>query len=455
MDADIKLPSLKSQKLIHGQILGEGEDIISNLPDAVIHHILSFIPTKDVIKTCILSKRWQFLWTSVSNIDLISNNCKKDGPISSHRFLDFVDKVLTCYSSSIEKLCLYYFELTDISRVSKWISSAIRRRVQELCLSSHVRSSFLPHCLLNCKSLTTLKLEMDCILQVPNSICLPNLRILCLSFVIFFDDNSFENLFSGCPVLQELSLMECVWKNIKRVAIFVPTLHTLAIDYYMYGNDPEDFLDCEIKIYAERATYFDCSGNLTINIMLCNFSLLDDASISILPLNLRQQEVGVRGFNLFEGVRNVRSLSIYHETLEPLSIYPLHDWLPVFENLTYLELDHMEFDYCASKALKIFLEFSPNLTSLVFGANMNLEFNVEDWISAQVPQCLKSRLKNFSVKYFCGNELEMRLLGFFLKNARILEKMKIYCGENLNKDEVMNHLYGFPKESANCVIHVE
>lgn len=86
---------------------------------------------------------------------------------------------------------------------------------------------------------------------------------------------------------------------------------------------------------------------------------------------------------------------------------------------------------------------------------MNLEFNVEDWISAQVPQCLKSRLKNFSVKYFCGNELEMRLLGFFLKNARILEKMKIYCGENLNKDEVMSHLYGFPKESANCVIHVE
>jgi len=36
------------------------EDIISNmLPEPVITHILNFLPTKDAIRTSILSKKWE------------------------------------------------------------------------------------------------------------------------------------------------------------------------------------------------------------------------------------------------------------------------------------------------------------------------------------------------------------------------------------------------------------
>ncbi|GKV41280.1 hypothetical protein SLEP1_g48833 [Rubroshorea leprosula] len=38
-------------------------DRISDLPDSVIHHILSFLPAEDAVKTGVLSKRRMYLWT--------------------------------------------------------------------------------------------------------------------------------------------------------------------------------------------------------------------------------------------------------------------------------------------------------------------------------------------------------------------------------------------------------
>ncbi|KAM6570510.1 hypothetical protein CsatB_018495 [Cannabis sativa] len=38
-------------------MMGEEEDRISKLPDSLILHILSFLSTKDVVSTCLVSKR--------------------------------------------------------------------------------------------------------------------------------------------------------------------------------------------------------------------------------------------------------------------------------------------------------------------------------------------------------------------------------------------------------------
>ncbi|CAG7861564.1 unnamed protein product [Brassica rapa] len=37
-------------------------DLISSLPDKMLHHILSFVPTKVAITTSVLSKRWRHVW---------------------------------------------------------------------------------------------------------------------------------------------------------------------------------------------------------------------------------------------------------------------------------------------------------------------------------------------------------------------------------------------------------
>ena len=41
-----------------------GGDRISALPDDGLHHVLSFLPAEDVMRTCLLARRWRHLWKS-------------------------------------------------------------------------------------------------------------------------------------------------------------------------------------------------------------------------------------------------------------------------------------------------------------------------------------------------------------------------------------------------------
>ncbi|KAI3834472.1 hypothetical protein MKX03_005179, partial [Papaver bracteatum] len=43
-------------------------DRVSNLPEALIHHILSFLDMKYVVQTSILCRRWRYVWTTVSTL---------------------------------------------------------------------------------------------------------------------------------------------------------------------------------------------------------------------------------------------------------------------------------------------------------------------------------------------------------------------------------------------------
>ncbi|KAK9011600.1 hypothetical protein V6N11_044446 [Hibiscus sabdariffa] len=52
----------------------EEQDRMSALPDAVLHQILSLLPTKHSIQTSILSKRWIHLWKFTPAIDIPYND---------------------------------------------------------------------------------------------------------------------------------------------------------------------------------------------------------------------------------------------------------------------------------------------------------------------------------------------------------------------------------------------
>ena len=50
------------------------KDMISNkLPESIISDILSLLPTKEAVRTCVLSKNWINRWTSITKLQLDDN----------------------------------------------------------------------------------------------------------------------------------------------------------------------------------------------------------------------------------------------------------------------------------------------------------------------------------------------------------------------------------------------
>ena len=186
---------------------------LHNLPEEILRYILSLLPTKDAIRTSVLCKRWEYLWTSIPNLYFDGSELAK----RTH-FMNFVERVLLLRDSSdIKTFTLYCDVLRDASHVSAWISAAVRRNVQQLYIGLYnFRKPFsLPRSLFTCMTLTELQLEMPCILKLPPTVCFTNLKTLNFRFVTFTKEHSTEKLFSGLPVLEELELENCNWVNLK------------------------------------------------------------------------------------------------------------------------------------------------------------------------------------------------------------------------------------------------
>ncbi|KAJ7946262.1 FBD-associated F-box protein [Quillaja saponaria] len=73
-------------------------------------------------------------------------------------------------------------------------------------------------------------------LKLASSICFSSLRSLTLKYVVFPHDKS-TKLFSGCPVLLDLTLDKCGWWNVKCVTIAAPMLELLTIEEHEDNHD--------------------------------------------------------------------------------------------------------------------------------------------------------------------------------------------------------------------------
>jgi len=82
------------------------KDKISNLPEALICHILSFLPIEDSALTSVLSKRWRYLFAFRPNLVFDDSVCLRP-PVSTREkhvtfssFMDFVGRVLDLLGKS-------------------------------------------------------------------------------------------------------------------------------------------------------------------------------------------------------------------------------------------------------------------------------------------------------------------------------------------------------------------
>uniref|UniRef100_I1QBE4 Uncharacterized protein n=1 Tax=Oryza glaberrima TaxID=4538 RepID=I1QBE4_ORYGL len=79
-----------------GDAAYEGPDRISSLADALLHHILVFLPVVEAIRTCVLSRRWARVWTGIPRLRLDDGAAEAVGS-----FPALVDGVLRCYDARV------------------------------------------------------------------------------------------------------------------------------------------------------------------------------------------------------------------------------------------------------------------------------------------------------------------------------------------------------------------
>ncbi|XP_038688528.1 F-box/LRR-repeat protein At4g14103-like isoform X1 [Tripterygium wilfordii] len=451
MDVISALPSMKQQKTIEGPKVSDDKDRISQLPDSLLHHILSFLPTKDAVMTCVLSTRWQDLWMSVTNLDFKCYGYYKKEDKSNNSFTNFVERVLLFHSSNIIRFCLDYGDSLDASRVNSWISAAVRRRVQEFRLSIHTQSVlWLPRNLCTSKMLTELKISASCELKLPSIICLSNLKRLHLLHVTFLDDLSVHRLFSGLPVLEDLRLCSCRWSKINHVTISLPNLRSLALSVFSIFKSEDD---CKIKINAENLIFLDCASDLTADLHLDNMPLLANSTIG-LELMGGNSKSAHHAVNLFGGLSFVKSLVISKGTLECLyyrnSVENLN-LFPTFVNLSTLEVNSKVMSHASGPLMGI-IRNAPILESIIIK-----EVYGGTWNRKPYPPCLEFTLKTCCLLDFDGRPADTLFVKFLLKTAKVLERMTLYCSKYLcsqpkKLDHIMKLLKTVPRGSRNCVI---
>ncbi|XP_031250349.1 putative F-box/LRR-repeat protein At4g00320 [Pistacia vera] len=316
------------------------------------------------------------------------------------------------------------------SRIHSWVSTALSHKVQELDLSLPAESVYMfPNTLFSAESLSTLKLKTYSKLEVPSLIHFPNLKTLHLA-VEFPDDRSAQQIFSGCPVLQELHLINCNWKRTKRVTIYIPTLRQFSIiedacpDDYPFTDRFNTLLYCEILIYAENLQYIDCTSFLTVEVSLCNLSSIVKAEIWFDDMYEMQDICIPRALRIFDAICSVKSLILWDETVEFLSGEDnLEARLPIFHNLTHLEVRRPSFYNDASIVLTHFLHKCPKVESLHIPETFYMAR--KGWVLDIAPQYLRCFLKTAIDLMFWWGGGRLKVTIFCSKDLAVdLEKQK-------------------------------
>ncbi|KAL3634993.1 hypothetical protein CASFOL_022047 [Castilleja foliolosa] len=207
-------------------------DRLSQLPQPILHNILSLLSQKKAVRTSVLSKSWRYLWHSRLNVEFRDKWFAKKKEFSSftgktsQRYLDgknefwsFIDKTLQRYLDQNLSLQKFVFDMfnyeVDFVLRQKFISMAIMNMgVKSLELLFHNSSEGkdfpLPLVVFQSEFLVELVIHY-CDLSTPKStdnVMLNNLRTLRLHNS-YITDEVVEKIISGCPLIENLDLLYC------------------------------------------------------------------------------------------------------------------------------------------------------------------------------------------------------------------------------------------------------
>ncbi|KAL2349512.1 hypothetical protein Fmac_003512 [Flemingia macrophylla] len=376
---DVKSYTTRKRRKLHEgdqRALNEGDGTqLCDLPPELLPEIISNLPLKHAIRTSVLSKVWKDKWTEVSKVELEEEAFEK-----RQEFKDFVEKVLAVCNTS----CFIKFSLTcevseDASQVNKWLNKSIKARIEDLKLDfDRIENELLvlPDHLFSSQSLIHFHLSMPQVMNLPPAIYFPNLKTLTLRYVVFPDTTPTQNLFSSCPSLEHLTLVDCHWKKVRAVDIAIPSLESLTIrewrddddaakpgDEYYHNAPP-----CQITITGSRnLKTFSYDGDLINDYFLNSSDSVTDGTVDAHTTTNQTLDAGQFVLKLVRALSNVEKLSITDFAVHALCRTPnLILQFPLLNNLTELRVASGSPLNFACPSLLILLRNSPNLQLIDF-----------------------------------------------------------------------------------------
>ncbi|GMP58961.1 hypothetical protein CsSME_00022434 [Camellia sinensis var. sinensis] len=402
-------------------------DRISMLPDSLLTHILSFLPIEDAIKTDVLSKRWQYLWTTLPS--LLFRLPYPDSVDTIREFVTFVDKTLVlCNSSKIKKFVVdFKYDSRFSSNVNLWTRFATRNAAEELHLEFHTADNYLhedvrfvlPQLLFTNSSFTELRFSL-CTVMPKGVVCWKLLKKLSIGYVKL-NDGVMGKILAGSPVLENLELY--YFYGITRLHVVNARLKKLILREFweeeVYMDEEEDEPYSVLEILAPNLPSLEILGCFgRTNCWLADVSSLVDATLNC-DFTIDDEDLD----DDFEWHQNISRRLL--QSLVHVKNLTLGTWL-----------------------LQYFSDVRPRL----------FNFNGEHYWTSQKKtfNCLMMHLKIVKCAglRWCYRGCLFSFVQFLLKNARVLQQMviKVDCLPHKELFQVAQKFLSFPRSSPNAVI---
>ncbi|XP_026438468.1 F-box/LRR-repeat protein At1g06630-like [Papaver somniferum] len=344
--------------------------------------------------------------------------------------------------SDIQRSALKWFNIryADIMKkhVGRWMVDAVKHNVQEITIQiCKDHSAYkIPH-ILNCKSLRKLSMQLygavgyaDIIL--PSSMSLPQLKVLIRRGLSISNVESSKRLFSSCPSLETLHIVDCDIQTDNQRNF---TVDILSLKQFVYGCSCRRLLPQNgnmaniIKLCARNLELFACrsflaqdySLNICFPISEVIFQMFlkeneeDENAESYSYLYSEEKEVyAKRVMQFLEAFYKVENLSLSSGFLEVLSqdLDFLDCQPPRLCDLQTLTLGMWSTRGCL-RAVIYLLKISPYITQLFLESK---EFNLpdvgDDWESGFSFPGILSRLMLVHFVEVDGCDAELKLLSF-------------------------------------------
>lgn len=285
-------------------------DRLSDLPDALLISILSFLSIEKAVQTSTLSRRWKCLWMYHYNLNF---GCR----------WKLIDKVLPLHKGiKVQNLYIHTeYKDSDSVRVDSWIHFAVARRVEKLDLVLYSNEEpqvlyKLPESIFLCESLVHLRLGC-CKFNLPPTVHMAALKSFCLEDSEV-SQNAILDFTSHCSLLEKLKLNGCNNRAILKVVLRNPNLVELDIVEYSY-------FDGVIAIDAPFVTSLSIDANtLRKRYFLGNLRSLKKAKLSLLELADRYCRVIEHEtvLMILFGVRHAKQLQLCRGCLQ-VHFFPL------------------------------------------------------------------------------------------------------------------------------------